>query len=213
MRLRHKHFDGTTTRFGQDLPAAHRHIRAHPRIRHLSVLLLAQPLEDTLNGVALLARRRQTRAQPPVDDLAVIVDLAAPVGILLTFSRPHRPESLAHRGPGHPVLTLNRPRRPPSAGIPADRRIQPHLRPRRPHTHTQPAESAQPVTPKFTINDFTATTPTPKFVIKRLPNQRSKSEYDGIEYAALTVKRIFPCRTTYSGYCPVRSSFSCHFSR
>lgn len=32
------------------------------------------------------------------------------------------------------------------------------------------------MTPEFTVNDFAATTPTPKFVIKRLPNQQSKSE-------------------------------------
>jgi hypothetical protein len=34
------------------------------------------------------------------------------------------------------------------------------------------------VTPKFTVNDFTATTPTPKFVIKRLPSAASpKTEH------------------------------------
>jgi hypothetical protein len=32
-----------------------------------------------------------------------------------------------------------------------------HLRPRRPHPRTSPAASAQPVTPKFTINDIAAT--------------------------------------------------------
>lgn len=32
--------------------------------------------------------------------------------------------------------------------------------------------------PEFTVNDFDATTPTPIFVIKRLPNQQSKSRVE-----------------------------------
>lgn len=138
-------------------------------------MLITQPTEDPLGRVALLARGRQIRAQPTVDDLAVVVDLAATIGVVLALARPGRTQSFVHRRPRNPVLTLNRPRRLPGAGIPADRRIQLHLRPRRPHNAIQPAPRGQPVTPESAVTDLTVTTPTPKSVIKRLPNQQSKS--------------------------------------
>ena len=75
----------------------------------------------------------------------------------------------------HTVVTLDRPHRLTGAGIPADRGIQLHLRPRRHHSACLPADDDQSVTPKFTVTDFDTTTPTPKSVIKRLPNQQSKS--------------------------------------
>ena len=88
VRLRDEHLHRGTAGFGQDLPAAHRHMRTHPRIRHVDLVLLTQPIEDPLGGVTLFAWRGQIPAKPAVDDPAVIVDLAAAVGVMLAFGRP-----------------------------------------------------------------------------------------------------------------------------
>lgn len=51
-------------------------------------MLISKTVKDPLGRVTLLARHGQVRTQPPVDDLAAIVDLAATVGILLALRGP-----------------------------------------------------------------------------------------------------------------------------
>ena len=121
---------GPGGRLGHQLRATAVHVLRDIGVRHLRVVLGAQPLEDPTGGVPLLARRGQVLDQHRVDHLAHRVEHQRAPRRALARRRNRRGDRLPHRAPMHRILLRQRPDRHLVAlPVEPDRRIQLHPRP------------------------------------------------------------------------------------
>lgn len=123
--LRHEHLRTAASRLSPDLAPTHRDIGADHAVGDpVGVMLIDQPVEDTLGGVPLLARRVQVRAQHLVNQRLEGIDPGRPGRELLPRLRPRGLQRLLHRGVTDPVLAHQSAFPQPGTVITADRRVQ-----------------------------------------------------------------------------------------
>jgi hypothetical protein len=117
---------------GLDLRAAAGHVLRHVRVRHVRVVLVAQPHPGPPGGMPLLARRVQVLRQHRVDQRRHRVPRGRRPLRHLPRGRHRRRQRLPHRPPVHPVLPGDRPDPHPLPVILPDRSEQSHPVPSHP---------------------------------------------------------------------------------